>query len=106
MINEDHIEVFGWADRETIKKIRELALKVNECLREKFDKAGIILVDFKLEFGFDKDGNLVVGDEFTPDGSRLWDKETGEVLDKDRFRFDLGDLIEGYEKILMKISKV
>jgi len=106
MINEDHIEVFGWADRETINKMRELALKVNECLKERFDKAGITLVDFKLEFGFDKDGNLVVGDEFTPDGSRLWDKETGEILDKDRFRFDLGDLIEGYEKILMKISKV
>jgi len=106
MINEDHIEVFGWADRETIKKIREMALKVNECLKERFGKAGILLVDFKLEFGYDKDGNLVLGDEFTPDGSRLWDKETDEVLDKDRFRHDLGDLIEGYEKILMRISRV
>ncbi|WP_022669877.1 phosphoribosylaminoimidazolesuccinocarboxamide synthase [Hippea alviniae] len=105
-INEDHITAFGWADEETLKKIREIAFKVNECLREKFDKAGIILVDFKLEFGFDNEGNLVLGDEFTPDGSRLWDKETGEVLDKDRFRRDLGDLIEGYEKILMKISRV
>ncbi len=106
MINDDHVEVFGWADKETIRKIKEMALKVNECLKEKFDKAGILLVDFKLEFGFDKDGNLVLGDEFTPDGSRLWDKETGEVLDKDRFRHDLGDLIEGYEKILMKISRI
>ncbi len=106
MINDDHVEVFGWADKKTIEKIKELALEVNKCLREKFDKAGILLVDFKLEFGFDKDGNLVLGDEFTPDGSRLWDKETGEVLDKDRFRHDLGDLIEGYEKILMKISRI
>ncbi len=106
MINDEHIEVFGWADRETINKIKEMALKVNECLKEKFDKVGILLVDFKLEFGFDKDGNLVLGDEFTPDGSRLWDKESGEVLDKDRFRHDLGDLIEGYEKILMKISRI
>ncbi|WP_025209871.1 phosphoribosylaminoimidazolesuccinocarboxamide synthase [Hippea sp. KM1] len=106
MINEDHITAFGWADEETIKKMKEMALKVNDCLRERFDKAGIELVDFKLEFGFDNDGNLLVGDEFTPDGSRLWDKETGEVLDKDRFRKDLGDLIEGYEKIMMKISRV
>jgi len=105
-INEDHITAFGWADEETLKKIREIAFKVNECLKEKFDKAGIILVDFKLEFGFDNEGNLLLGDEFTPDGSRLWDKQTGEVLDKDRFRKDLGDLIEGYEKILMKISRV
>ncbi len=106
MINEDHIEVFGWADRDTVEKMKDMALRVNECLKEKFNRAGILLVDFKLEFGFDKDGNLVLGDEFTPDGSRLWDKDTGEVLDKDRFRFDLGDLIEGYEKILMKISRI
>ncbi len=106
MINEYHIKVFKWADGKTLDKIKEIAFKVNECLRERFDKAGIMLVDFKIEFGFDNDGNLLVGDEFTPDGSRLWDKETKEVLDKDRFRKDLGDLIEGYEKILMKISKV
>ncbi len=106
MINEYHIRVFGWADKKTIDKMKELAFKVNECLKERFDRAGILLVDFKLEFGFDKDGNLVLGDEFTPDGARLWDKETKEVLDKDRFRFDLGDLIEGYEKIMMKISRI
>ncbi len=106
MINEYHIRVFGWADEKTLERIKELAFKVNDCLKERFEKAGILLVDFKLEFGFDKDGNLVLGDEFTPDGSRLWDMETGEVLDKDRFRFDLGDLIEGYEKIMMKISRI
>ncbi|WP_198018154.1 phosphoribosylaminoimidazolesuccinocarboxamide synthase [Hippea jasoniae] len=106
MITEQHIKVFGWADEKTIEKMKELALKVNDCLKERFDRAGIELVDFKLEFGFDPDGNLIVGDEFTPDGARLWDKETKEVLDKDRFRKDLGDLIEGYEKILMKISRI
>ncbi len=106
MINEDHITVFKWADRETLDKMKDIALKVNDCLKERFDKAGILLVDFKIEFGIDTEGNLLVGDEFTPDGSRLWDKETGEVLDKDRFRKDLGDLIEGYEKILMKISGI
>ncbi len=106
MINEDHITVFKWADEQTLAKMKEIALKVNDCLKERFDKAGILLVDFKIEFGIDSKGNLLVGDEFTPDGSRLWDKETGEVLDKDRFRKDLGDLIEGYEKILMKISRI
>ncbi len=106
MINESHIVVFKWADQETLDKMKEIAFKVNDCLKERFDKAGIILVDFKIEFGFDNDGNLLVGDEFTPDGSRLWDKETGEILDKDRFRKDLGDLIEGYEKIMMKISRI
>ncbi len=106
MINEDHITVFKWADEQTLAKMKEIALKVNDCLKERFDKAGILLVDFKIEFGIDSKGNLLVGDEFTPDGSRLWDKETGEILDKDRFRKDLGDLIEGYEKILMKISRI
>ena len=106
MINEDHITVFKWADEQTLAKMKEIALKVNDCLKERFDKAGILLVDFKIEFGIDSKGHLLVGDEFTPDGSRLWDKETGEVLDKDRFRKDLGDLIEGYEKILMKISRI
>ena len=106
MITEQHIKVFGWADEKTIEKMKELSLKVNDCLKERFDRAGIELVDFKLEFGFDSDGNLIVGDEFSPDGARLWDKETKEVLDKDRFRKDLGDLIEGYEKILMKISRI
>ncbi len=106
MINEYHITVFGWADEATLNKMKEMAFRLNDCLKEKFDKAGILLVDFKIEFGIDNEGNLLIGDEFTPDGSRLWDKETGEVLDKDRFRKDLGDLIEGYEKILMKISRI
>ncbi len=106
MINENHIRVFKWADDDTLEKMKEIAYKVNDCLKERFDKAGILLVDFKIEFGFDNEGNLLVGDEFTPDGSRLWDKETGEILDKDRFRKDLGDLIEGYEKIMMKISRI
>ncbi len=106
MINEYHIKVFKWANEETLNKMKEIAFKVNDCLKDKFDKAGITLVDFKIEFGIDNQGNLLVGDEFTPDGSRLWDKETGEILDKDRFRKDLGDLIEGYEKILMKISRI
>ena len=65
---------------------------------------GIILVDFKLEFGR-KDGQIILADEISPDTCRFWDAKTGEKLDKDRFRFDLGDLIEGYTKILEKIQK-
>jgi len=106
MINESHISVFKWVDDDTMKQVKEIAYKVNDCLSDKFAQAGIKLVDFKIELGFDSDGNLLVGDEITPDGARLWDAETGEVLDKDRFRYDLGDLIEGYEKILAKISRV
>jgi len=79
-------------------------LKVNDVLKEFFDQLDIILVDFKLEFGKTKDGEIILIDEISPDSCRLWDKKTGEKLDKDRFRFDLGDLKEGYLKILERIK--
>lgn len=104
IICEQHIYAMKLAKPEEIKRIKELALKVNEIIKDFMEKQGIILVDFKLEFGR-KNGEIVVADEISPDTCRFWDAKTGESLDKDRFRFDLGDLIEGYEKILKKIEK-
>lgn len=96
MINEYHIRSFNWASDEEIKRMTELTFATNAVLVPLFRDAGIILVDFKLEFGR-YDGQLYLGDEFTPDGCRLWDAETREKLDKDRYRQDLGNVVESYE---------
>ncbi len=104
IICKEHILAMSLATEEEIEKMKELALKVNDILREFMKEQGIILVDFKLEFGR-KDGEIVLADEISPDTCRFWDAKTGEKLDKDRFRFDLGDLIEGYSKILEKLEK-
>lgn len=103
IICEQHIYAMNLAKPEEVQKMKELALKVNEIIKDFMAKQGIILVDFKLEFGR-KDGEIVLADEISPDTCRFWDAKTGESLDKDRFRFDLGDLIEGYKKILEKIE--
>jgi len=96
MINESHIETFGWATPEQIAQMKDLSFRVNQALKELFLAADLLLVDYKLEFGL-VDGQLVLGDEFSPDGCRVWDKNTGEKLDKDRFRQDLGNVVESYE---------
>lgn len=96
LINESHIVTFGWADKKWIDSCKELTLKANNILHKLFADAGMILVDYKLEFGVFKD-RLLLGDEFTPDGCRLWDATTKESLDKDRFRQGLGDVVESYE---------
>lgn len=98
MINESHIDAFGWGEPQHIARGRELSLAVNSVLKPLFRDAGILLVDYKLEFGL-FDGEVVLGDEFTPDGCRLWDLETREKLDKDRFRKELGNVIESYELV-------
>ncbi len=98
MINEYHIESFGWASAETVKKMKELTFKANDVLKSLFLEGNMLLVDYKLEFGLFK-GEVFLGDEFTPDGCRLWDKDTREKLDKDRFRQDLGDVVESYELV-------
>ncbi len=103
LITEDHIQAFGWGTPEEVKKIRELSLKVNQSLKPLFDKAGIFLADFKLEFGL-FDGVLTLGDEISPDGTRLWDKQTNEILDKDRFRQDLGEVVEHYEEVANRLG--
>ena len=83
--------------------MKRLTFQVNEILRELFDKANLILVDYKVEFG-KFEGRVLLGDEFTPDGCRLWDKDTLEKLDKDRFRQDLGDVIESYQEVANRLG--
>ncbi len=104
MINESHAQTFGWATAEQLAEMKELTMKVNSVLRRLFDDADMMLVDFKLEFGTDAEGNLVLGDEFSPDGCRLWDKETGKKLDKDRFRQGLGGVVEAYEEVASRLG--
>ena len=107
LCNEDHIRVLGWATTDEIAQMKALTHDVNAVLRPMFANAGIDLVDYKLEFGHpvdDPGGRLVLGDEFTPDGCRLWDAGTGEKLDKDRFRRDLGSVIEHYREVARRIG--
>lgn len=104
MLNDSIIKALGIATQEEVDTLKELALKVNDILREFFDEAGIILVDFKIEFGKDKDGNIVLGDEISPDGCRLWDKETLEMLDKELFRKGKDDeVMEAYVEVYNRI---
>ena len=103
MINEHHIVSFGWATEEAIAEMKEKTFKVNAILSKLFADAGMILVDFKLEFG-QQDGTIYLGDEFSPDGCRIWDAETREKLDKDRFRKGLGGVIEAYEQVAQRLG--
>ncbi len=107
LVNEDHIRVLGWASPDEIAQMKAMTHKVNAVLKPLFAQAGIDLVDYKLEFGHPTDdprGPLVLGDEFTPDGCRLWDARSGEKLDKDRFRRDLGQVIEHYREVAKRIG--
>ena len=102
MINDYHIEAFGLARKFEVDILKEMAIEINGYLSKFFDERGIILVDFKLEFGRHK-GQILLGDEITPDGCRLWDKETKEKMDKDRFRRDLGKIEEAYQEVCRKV---
>ncbi len=104
LINEDHAVAMGLATRKEIEYIKNETLKINEVMKKFFLDMNLKLVDFKLEFGKDKDGNILLADEISPDTCRLWDKDTNEKLDKDRFRRDLGDLLAGYEEVLSRMS--
>ncbi|MFZ5561076.1 MAG: phosphoribosylaminoimidazolesuccinocarboxamide synthase [Pseudomonadota bacterium] len=98
MVNEYHVRSFGWATDAQLQRMKELSFEVNEVLRRLFDAGNMLLVDFKLEFGLFH-GEIVLGDEFSPDGCRLWDKDTRKKLDKDRFRQGLGGVVEAYEEV-------
>lgn len=98
MVNESHALSFGWATAAQLARMKELTFQVNDVLKKLFDAAGMVLVDYKLEFGV-FEGQLLLGDEFSPDGCRIWDKATGMKMDKDRFRQDLGNVIEAYEEV-------
>ncbi|WP_334060388.1 phosphoribosylaminoimidazolesuccinocarboxamide synthase [Alteromonas sp. S005] len=104
MVNDYHILSFGWATEAQVAEMKTLTFKVNNVLKALFDEAGMLLVDYKLEFGIDKDGNIVLGDEFTPDGCRLWDKETRKKMDKDRFRQGLGSVVETYIEVAERLG--
>ncbi len=98
MVNDYHIRSFGWATDEQVAQMKALTFKVNEVLKQLFLDGGMLLVDYKLEFGV-FNGEVLLGDEFSPDGCRLWDKDTREKLDKDRFRQGLGGVVEAYEEV-------
>lgn len=103
MINESLIRTFSWASEDEINTMKTLSYQVNELLKPLFFQAGLLLVDFKLEFGRHQ-GQLVLGDEFSPDGCRIWDATTRKKLDKDRFRKELGDVIEAYEEVAERLG--
>lgn len=96
MINPFHVKAFGWASEQAMQTMQALTFRINDILKQVFSEAGIILVDYKLEFGL-YEGQVYLGDEFTPDGCRLWDVDTKESLDKDRFRKDQGSVVESYK---------
>lgn len=98
MVNESHVQAFGWATPEQLARMKELTFKINAVLKDLFAAGNMLLVDFKVEFGLHK-GEVILGDEFSPDGCRLWDKDTREKLDKDRFRQNLGNVVESYELV-------
>ena len=107
LVTEEHITAFGWANPQEIDDIMALAIRVNDFLSGLFLGAGIRLIDFKLEFGRLWEGDLmriVLADEVSPDTCRLWDTRTGEKMDKDRFRKDLGGLVEAYTEVARRLG--
>ena len=105
LLNDDHAVALKLATREEIDFLRSQTLKINEIMKKFFLKMDLKLVDFKLEFGKDVNGKVILADEISPDTCRLWDVNTNEKLDKDRFRRDLGDLVQGYEEVLARLNK-
>jgi phosphoribosylaminoimidazole-succinocarboxamide synthase len=107
MITDEHIAAFGWASQEEMHDIQDLAIRVNDFLCGLFAGVGIRLVDFKLEFGriWDNDwSRIILADEISPDCCRLWDMSSGEKLDKDRFRRDLGGEVEAYQEVARRLG--
>ncbi len=106
MINEYHIAAMGFASKKEVEEISAYALRINEILREYLKKDNIDLIDFKLEFGRLADGSIVLADEISPDTCRFWDSLTGEKLDKDRFRRDMGGVEEAYQEVIKRLMGV
>ena len=103
LLNTSHALALGVATKEEIETIRRYALKVNEFLKAFWLECGVILVDFKLEFGRTAEGEIILADEISPDTCRLWDAKTHEKLDKDRFRRDLGGVEDAYQEIMKRL---
>ena len=106
LINDHHAVALGLMSYEEIAQMYEMSAAINRCLVELYAKAGITVVDFKIEFGRDANGALVLADELSPDTCRLWDAETGERMDKDRFRRDLGRVRETYEEVAQRLHNI
>ena len=107
LISEDHIAVFGWATQNELDEIMTIAVRINDFLIGLFAGAGIRLVDFKLEFGRVWEGDvqrIILADEISPDNCRLWDINSNEKLDKDRFRQDLGGLVDAYQEVARRLG--
>ena len=103
LINDHHAVALGLLSYEELSELYEMSAKINCLVTELYSKAGITVVDFKIEFGRAADGSLVLADELSPDTCRLWDKATGERMDKDRFRRDLGSVGETYEEVAKRL---
>ena len=106
MINDTQAIALDIVSHEELSAIYGIARKANEILSSVFSRAGITLVDFKLEFGKDRQGNVIIVDEISPDTCRLWDAATGKRLDKDRFRHDLGSIVPSYEEVLARLESI
>lgn len=106
LINNDHAVALGIVSESELENIKQQALKINELLKALFLKANLTLVDFKIEFGKTKDGEIILADEISPDTCRLWEVGTQEKLDKDRFRRDLGGVMDAYREVLRRLENV
>ena len=105
LINDDHaISVLKVVTKSQLEEIKNYTLKINQFLQKTFAEINIKLVDFKIEFGFDAQGKIMLADEISPDSCRLWDSTTSEKLDKDRFRRDLGGLVEAYKDVALRLG--
>ena len=107
LLSDEHIKVFKWASHSEIEEIKQKALTINTLLMKMFYKIDILLVDFKIEFGryqSDKKIKVILADEISPDSCRLWDMKSNEKLDKDRFRRNLGGLIEAYKEVATRLG--
>lgn len=104
-VSDDQILAFKIAEEKELIELKKQALLINQTLMNLFDQMGILLVDFKVEFGKTSEGTILLADEITPDCCRLWDKKTGEKMDKDRFRRDLGNIDQYYQEVLIRLKK-
>ncbi|MBQ7592643.1 MAG: phosphoribosylaminoimidazolesuccinocarboxamide synthase, partial [Clostridia bacterium] len=105
LLNEYHALALGLVTEDELETIKRYSFTVNDILKEFWKSCGVTLVDFKMEFGRLSDGTVILADEISPDTSRLWDSETGEKLDKDRFRRDLGGVEDAYREIMGRLEK-
>ena len=104
LCNSYHAVALGLCSMDEIETVKSYAFKINELLKEFWSKCGVTLVDFKIEFGRLPDGTIVLADEISPDTCRLWDSQTGEKLDKDRFRRDLGGVEDAYREVMARLE--